>query len=476
MKNSEQIWDIVDEKAEPYIQLSDRVWGMPELCYAEHRSAAEHAAQLEAEGFRVSRGLAGIPTAVMGEIGEGGPVIAILGEYDALPGLSQEAGVAEPSPVEAGGSGHGCGHNLLGAASMLAAAAVKDWLAENGVPGRVRYYGCPAEEGGAAKGFMARAGLFEDVDVAICWHPAAFMGVNEPRSLANTRIDFHFKGRASHAAVAPHLGRSALDAIELMNVGVNYMREHMPSDARIHYAYLNAGGIAPNVVQAEATVRYLIRARDLPEMRRLIERVRKIGEGAALMTETSVETRVVGAVSNLLGNDPLERAMYDNLMRLGPPPFDEADRELAAKFQATLTEEDILAAYRRSGIPMDKPRALADFIVPIEAKGEGLGGSTDVGDVSWVVPTVQARGATYAVGTPGHSWQLTAQGKTAAAHKGMVHVAKAMAGVAIDVIQDKELLARAKEDHRARTEKQPYVCPIPAEAEPPLWMSSAAAA
>ena len=475
MKNSEQIWDIVDDKAPAYIDLSDRVWGMPELCYAEHRSAAEHAAQLEAEGFRVTRGLAGIPTAVMGEIGEGGPVIAILGEYDALPGLSQEAGVAEPSPVEPGGSGHGCGHNLLGAASMLAAAAVKDWLGTNGLPGRVRYYGCPAEEGGAAKGFMARAGAFDDVDIAICWHPAAFMGVTEPRSLANTRIDFQFTGRASHAAVAPHLGRSALDAVELMNVGVNYMREHMPSDARVHYAYLNAGGIAPNVVQASATVRYLIRARDLPEMRRLIDRVRKIAEGAALMTETTVETRVVGAVSNLLGNDPLERAMHDNLSRLGPPPFDEADRELAAKFQATLSEEDILAAYRRSGIPMDKPRALADFILPFGATGEGLGGSTDVGDVSWVVPTVQARGATYAIGTPGHSWQLTAQGKTAAAHKGMVHVAKAIAGVAIDAIRDKDLLARAKQDHRARTEKQPYVSPIPADAEPPLWMSDAAA-
>ena len=268
---------------------------------------------LEPQGFRVTRNVAGIPTAVMGEAGEGGPVIAILGEYDALPGLRQEAGVAEPKPLPGDGYGHGCGHNLLGSASMLAATAVKDYLAAHGIKGRVRYYGCPAEEGGAAKGFMARAGAFSDVDIAISWHPAAFSGVNEAVSLANTRIDFTFHGRASHAAAAPHLGRSALDAVELMNVGVNYMREHMPSDARVHYALLDAGGIAPNVVQARAKVRYLIRARELPELTRLIERVRKIAEGAALMTETRVESQVVSAVSNLLANTPLERAMHDNL-------------------------------------------------------------------------------------------------------------------------------------------------------------------
>ena len=228
----------------------------------------------------MTKNVAGIPTAVMGESGEDGPVIAILGEYDALPGLGQEAGVAEPKPLPGDGHGHACGHNLLGAASMLAATAVKDYLAAHGIKGRVRYYGCPAEEGGAAS-FMARAGVFSDVDVAISWHPAAFSGVNEAISLANTRIDFTFHGRAAHAAAAPHLGRSALDAVELMNVGVNYMREHMPSDARVHYALLDAGGIAPNVVQARAKVRYLIRAGDLPELTRLVGRVRKIARRRA---------------------------------------------------------------------------------------------------------------------------------------------------------------------------------------------------
>jgi len=471
VQNTEEIWSLVDARQEPFIQLSDRVWGTPELCYGEFQSCAAHTEMLEAQGFRVTKDIAGIPTAVMGEAGEGGPVIAILGEYDALPGLSQEAGVAEHRPLPGNGYGHGCGHNLLGSASLLAATAVKDYLAKNGIKGRVRYYGCPAEEGGAAKGFMARAGAFSDVDIAITWHPSAFAGVYEPVSLANTRIDFSFTGRASHAAAAPHLGRSALDAVELMNVGVNYMREHMPSDARVHYAVLDAGGIAPNVVQAHAKVRYLIRARNLPELTRLIERVRKIADGAALMTETSVKAQVVSAVSNLLGNGPLEKAMHDNLQRLGPPPFDDADRAFARKIQATLSEEDIESSFRRAGMPM-KDVPLCDEIIPQDAKSAPMMGSTDVGDVSWVVPTVQARGATYAIGTPGHSWQLTAQGKMPAAHKGMVHVAKVMAGTAVDALQDEVLIARAKADHQAKVSRTPYVCPLPDEIDPPIQMSA----
>jgi len=473
MRNDEQIWRLVDDRRAAYAEFSDKVWGTPELCYAEQKSCAEHVAMLEREGFRITRDVAGIPTAVMGEAGEGGPVIAILGEYDALPGLAQEAGVAEKRPIPGDGNGHGCGHNLLGAASLLAAAAVKDWLAANGIKARVRYYGCPAEEGGAAKGFMVRSGAFDDVDVAISWHPAAFSGVNEPISLANTRIDFSFAGRSAHAASSPHLGRSALDAVELMNVGVNYMREHMPSDARIHYAYLDAGGIAPNVVQAHAKVRYLIRARNLDELNGLVARVRKIADGAALMTETTVSTQVISAVSNLLGNTPLEQAMHDNFMRLGPPPFSDADRAFAAEIQKTLRDEDILSAYRRQGVTPETGKSLCDQIVPLGAKGAGMNGSTDVGDVSWKVPTVQARGATYAIGTPGHSWQVVAQGKTDAAHTGMLHVAKVMAGTAVDAIQDPALIAAAKADHQKRTGGKPYRSPLPADAKPALGMSLA---
>ena len=379
MQNSEQIWQLVDKRRDAYEALSDRIWEMPEICYTEFRSVAEHRAMLEQEGFRISENLAGMPTAIMGEAGEGGPVIAVLGEYDALPGLSQVAGIAEPEELVPGGHGHGCGHNMLGSAALLAAAAVKSYLAQHGIKGRVRYYGCPAEEGGAAKVFMVRAGHFEDVDIAITWHPAAINRVDDAISLANTRIDFSFKGRASHAAAAPHLGRSALDAVELMNVGVNYMREHMPSDARIHYAMIDGGGVAPNVVQAKATVRYAIRARDLPGMRPLIDRVTKVAQGAALMTETKLSLQVVSAVSNLLGNTPLEQAMQSQFDRLGPPPFDAADRKYAAEIQATLSPEDITSAYARVGMPARFDNPLCDFIVPYGTKGAAMMGSTDVG-------------------------------------------------------------------------------------------------
>ncbi len=334
MQNTHPIDAAIDTHRADLIGLSDRVWETPEILYQERQSCAEHTAMLRAKGFRVTETLAGIPTAVMGEAGQGGPVIAILGEYDALPGLSQVAGIAEPRPLVAGGHGHGCGHNLLGAAALLAACAVKDWLEATGTPGRVRYYGCPAEEGGAAKTFMVREGAFADVDAALCWHPDSITRVVDPWSLANTRMDFTFLGRASHAAMSPHLGRSALDAVELMNVGVNYLREHMVQDARIHYAYLDAGGTAPNVVQARAKVRYSIRAMKSSDMLALVERVKDVARGAALMTGTQVEMAVYSAVSSNLPNLTMDRLMDRVLNDLGPVPFDAEDRAYAARHAA----------------------------------------------------------------------------------------------------------------------------------------------
>ena len=468
MRNAEPIWERVEARRAPFVALADRVFDAPELLYRERRAVAEHEAMLRAEGFRVEAGVAGIPTAVVGEAGEGGPVVAILGEYDALPGLSQEAGVAEPRPVELGGAGHGCGHNLLGAAALLAASAVKDWLAEAGIEARVRYYGCPAEEGGAAKAFMVREGLFADVDAAITWHPASYTGVDDAHSLANTRIDFAFSGRSAHAAAAPELGRSALDACELMSVGVQYLREHVPDHARLHYAYLDAGGPAPNVVQARAVVRHLIRARDAAELAGLVERVRAIADGAALMTGTAVEPRVFSAVSSLLGNRPLEEAMQRELERLGPVPFDEDDRAFARAIRATLSPQDVAATFRRIGMTPDPDLPLCDFVAPLDRRGEGGDGSTDVGDVSWAVPLVQARVATCAVGTPFHTWQTTAQGKGPAAEKGMLHAAKVMAATAAALIRDPALLSAAREDHARHLAAQPYVCPLPPEAAPPI--------
>ena len=468
MRNEAVIWNHVEVHAPGLIGLSDRVWGMPETLYAEFRSAAEHTAMLRDKGFRVTEGAAGIPTAVIGEAGDGGPVIAILGEYDALPGLSQMAGIAEPREVEPGGNGHGCGHNLLGAAALLAACAVKDWLAATGTPGRVRYYGCPAEEGGAAKTFMVRAGLFDDVAAAVTWHPDSLTRVDPALSLANTRMDFTFTGRASHAAMSPHLGRSALDAVELKSVGVNYLREHVPQDARIHYAYLEAGGTAPNVVQARARVRYSIRALRLSEMLAIVERVKDVARGAALMTGTAVEMTVFSAVSNMLGNKVMERAMQAAMEDLGGVPFDAEDRAYAAQIQATLAPDDLTQPYRRVGMAPRPGEAMCDYVVPLEAQGEVMIGSTDVADVSWKVPLAQALVATHAIGTPAHTWQITAQGKAPAAHKGMTFAAKAMARVAERLIGEPALLAEAQAEHAARLAEEPYLCPIPPGTQPPL--------
>ncbi len=474
MKNTQPVWENVEAHKEDLIGMADRVWETPELLYGEYKSCAEHTAMLKQKGFRVTEGVAGIPTAVSGEAGEGGPVIAILGEYDALPGLSQVAGIAERKELVPGGNGHGCGHNLLGSAALLAATGLKDWLAETGTPGRVRYMGCPAEEGGAAKAFMVREGVFDDVDIAITWHPASMTRVDEMISLANTRIDFEFTGKSSHAAASPHLGRSALDAVQLMCVGVNYLREHMPDTDRVHYSILDAGGTAPNVVQGYAKARFVVRSRSLSGMRQLIERVRKVADGAAMMTETTVSSSVMSAVANMLPNQPLAEAMEKALQGLGGVPFDEADRVYAAQIQETLTDEDILAAYRLVGVPRRENYPLCDFVVPLDAQGEVLVGSTDVADVSWKVPTIQARVATHAIGTQLHTWQVTAQGQSPLAHKGMVYAAKAMAQTAVMAFSDPELRDAAHKAHQELLAEEPYVSPLPEDVRPPLQPRPAA--
>jgi aminobenzoyl-glutamate utilization protein B len=461
------VWDFIDRKTEVFTELSDRVWETPETCYMETQSAAAHREMLEAQGFRITDNVADIPTALIGEAGEGGPVIAFLGEYDALAGLSQKAGMTAHDPLVAGANGHGCGHNLLGTGSLLAATALKDWLEKTGTPGRVRYYGCPAEEGGAAKAFMVRAGAFADVDIAISWHPSNFFGVQRETSLANCRIDFTFTGRAAHAAAVPELGRSALDAVELMSVGVNYMREHMPSECRIHYAVLDTGGISPNVVQAHAKVRYVVRAPELSGLFALIERVKKVAEGAALMTETKMESTTLAGVSNLMVNTPLMDAMQDVCESMGPVEFDDKDRAFADAIQATLTPEDIAASWAQERL---EPRdiALADFVLPAHNEVRQMGGSTDVGDVSWVVPTVQAYGSTLAVGTQLHTWQVVTQGKSPLAHKGMVSVAKAMAATGLAALESEQLREAAWADLKKRRKGQEYRSPIPEGAEPPV--------
>ena len=385
-----------------------------------------------------------------------------------MAGLSQKADQFYQEPIKKGENGHGCGHNLLGSASMQAAVALRDWLRDSNLPGVVRYYGCPAEEGGAAKTFMVRDKVFEDVDAAITWHPGCLPGIVKGSSLANCRVDFTFEGKASHAAVSPHLGRSALDAIELMNVGVNYMREHMPDKARIHYAIIDGGGISPNVVQAKAKVRYVVRDETTPKMMELLERVKRIAKGAALMTETRVKTKILAGVSNLIYNETLGNIMQSNLDQLGAPEFSKEDHLYAKKYQDTLTRKDIESAYSHAGIELVEGQVLAETVVSGDVKPVDMGGSTDVADVSWVVPTVSLWGANYAIGTPFHSWQMTAQGKSSIAIKGMTHAAMVMAATGSDLMSNKTILDDAWSEHKKTVEKEGYMLPISLSASPPI--------
>ena len=466
--NKHVIWDFVSRNQKRFQELADKVWSTPETCYSEQNSMSAHVDELIYHGFSVTKGIANIPTAVVGEYGTDGPIIAFLGEYDALAGLSQKADVFHQDPIKKGANGHGCGHNLLGSASMQAAVALRDWLKDSNLPGVVRYYGCPAEEGGAAKTFMVRDKIFKDVDAAITWHPGCLPGIVKGSSLANCRVDFTFEGRASHAAVSPHLGRSALDAIELMNVGVNYMREHMPDKARIHYAMIDGGGISPNVVQAKAKVRYVVRDETTPKMMELLERVKEIAKGAALMTQTKVKTKILAGVSNLVYNETLGNVMQSNLDQLGAPEFSKEDHLYAKKYQDTLTRKDIESAYSHAGIDLVEGQVLAETVVAGDVKPVDMGGSTDVADVSWVVPTVSLWGANYAIGTPFHSWQMTAQGKSSIAIKGMTHAAMVMAATGSDLITNKKILADAWSEHNITIKRDAYVSPISPSASPPI--------
>ncbi len=457
-----------------FTTLSDSIWDFAELKFEERQSAGVLANALEENGFVVRRGVAGMDTAFIGEFGHGKPVIAFLGEFDALAGMSQMAGVAEAKPLQPDASGHGCGHNLLGVGSLMAAIALARHMKANNLPGTVRYYGCPGEEGGSGKTFMVRAGLFDDVDAALTWHPAPFNGVRSTNNLAVLEYFYRFKGVASHASNAAHLGRSALDAVELMNVGVNFLREHMPQDCRVHYAITDAGGKAANVVQAKAEVLYLIRA---PEMRQALDlaaRVDKVARGAAMMTETEVEIVFDTASTNLLPNITLETAMHENMVALGPIAFDEADQAFAKVIQDTFTEEAIKSSIRLYQIKGDVfSNGKIDGSTPLhlglrdfEGQSHFRAGSTDVGDVSWVTPTAQCWTPAWAIGTNPHTWQVVAQGKSPAAHKAMAHAAKTLASTGLSLMTSPELLESVKKEWLEKTEGSDYVCPIPAEVMP----------
>ena len=465
---------VIEEHADLFRGMADEIWENPELSLKEFRAAELYCGKLRELGFTVTENLCNIPTAFCGSFGSGRPVIGILGEFDALSGLSQKAGAAEPVPVTPGGNGHGCGHNLLGVGSLAAACAVKAWLEKSGGPGTVIFFGCPGEEGGAGKAFMARDGLWKKLDAALCWHPSDVNQVKTGTNNSSIQVLYKFTGKAAHAAGDPYNGRSALDAVELMNVGVQFLREHVTEDCRIHYAITDAGGVSPNVVQAKASVLYMVRANKVADSVKLQARVDDIARGAALMTGTEFERVFIDGTAELLPNFTIEQALYRNLEESGVPEYSREDLELAAALKASYPGSGISGVYGMRDpaiaktvrtLSQDGKKPVNDFIPPLYSTTQFSPGSTDVGDVSWLTPTSQIETVCWPAGVPGHSWQIVACGKSELAHKGMFLAAKVLAGTAVDLLSDGALLARARAEFEERSAGG-YVCPIEQDAVP----------
>ncbi|WP_217580669.1 MULTISPECIES: M20 family metallopeptidase [Lysinibacillus] len=460
MTSQSRLSQIIEDKREKLIEVSNQIWEYAETGFEEFKSAKLLCQTLAEEGFEVEQGVANIETAFIGSFGSGKPVIAFLGEFDALTGLSQNGGIAQPNPQQIGGNGHGCGHNLLGTGSLAAAIALRDYMQENNITGTVRYYGCPGEEIGGGKTFMAREGIFNDVDIALSWHPGTTNNIMSVATLACYEVYFKFKGKSAHAAASPHLGRSALDAVELMNIGVNYLREHIIPEARVHYAITNTGGSSPNVVQAEAEVLYFVRAPRVSQTDDIYQRICDIARGAALMTGTEVDIDLASALSNVIPNTTLEQVMYDNFVKLGTPSYTDAELHFAEAIRETLSEEEKKMDVQRNQKLAGK--AIADVIDPFMSDAF-MAGSTDVGDVSWIVPTAQCMTACEPLGTPLHTWQIVATGTTSLAHKGMLHAGKILAATALEILQQPELIEQAQAELVDRRAGEVYTSPLPSD-------------
>lgn len=454
---------------------SDAIFDYAETAFEEYRSAACLKELLTRNGFSLrAEEIAGLKTAFCAEAGTGEPLIAFLGEYDALPDLSQEAGVCTPSPIVEHGPGHGCGHHVLGTAAAGAAIATWDFLKRNNKSGTVRFYGCPAEEGGAGKAFMARAGAFEGVDAALTWHATDDNNVWSMNFLASLNARFHFTGISAHAASQGHIGRSALEGVELMSVGANYLRGHVERDVCINYAVIDAGGTAANNFPAKATVSYKIRANTMAKAHAALARLCDIANGAALMSGTTVEFEHISGSSELIPNRTLERLLHEKLMEVGSVPYTQKDWDFAAQIRETFPENaeestcntlSMLYGDAASAlIPQIRGKAINDIVYPYVPIAMAKYGSTDVCDVSWFTPVAQVTTACYAKDTPGHSWFEVAQGKQPLCHNGMINAAKTLALTAAALFAAPEKLSAVQAEWADRRSQKTYHCPVPEHA------------
>lgn len=476
MSSAKFVKEVLEKKKTEVERLSDQIFDLAETGFHEFQTVRLYEEALRKEGFEVECGLAGMPTAFRASYGSGKPAVGFLAEYDALPKLSQMGGCTVRKPAEGENpDGHGCGHNLLGAGAFGAALAVKEWLKDHPEAGRVVLFGCPSEEKGNGKTIMAREGVFDGLDAAFTWHPDTVNTVVSYSTLANVSVFFYFKGVTSHAAAAPEMGRSALDAAELMSVGVNYLREHIPSSARVHYAYRDVGGIAPNVVQGHSCVHYYIRAPKAWQVQEIYKRVTEVAEGAAKMTGTEVSWELYAGLSDFMPNHALSEVLQSSLEEVGAPVFDEEDFALARRFfYETASKEELEgkkeALKKRYGAEaleklLEKP--LDTGIMPLIWNGQVLSGSTDVGDASYVVPTAMMSTATATLGTAPHTWQMTAHGNTEIAHKAVMTAAEAMGLAGIRVLEHPDIAEAALKELHEETNGV-YVCPIPGEIGPRL--------
>jgi len=459
----------IEENHTRIIEISDAIWEFAELGLIEFKSSGLLAEELERYGFKVEKGIAGMPTAFVASWGDAKPVLGIMGEYDALPGLSQKK-IPRKEAVEPGRPGHGCGHNIHGTSGMAAAIAVQKTMEKQGFEGTIKFFGCPAEENFNGKIFMVRDGYFRGVDAVISHHPGTMNAATLESCLAVNSVKFHFHGKTAHAGGSPDQGRSALDAVELMNVGVNFLREHVIQDARIHYMIEN-GGQQPNIVPDYARSWYYIRAPERRQVAFIDDWICDIAAGAAKMTRTELRREFIGGIYNIIPNRTIAETIVQNMREIGTPTYTAKEITFAEDIAKTIEPEMKREQLRKSKRPSWEKlveKVMDDEVPDPWGEGDMSHGSTDVGDVSWQTPTVEFNSATWVLGTPGHSWQNVAQSGVGLGHKSLIFAAKVMAATVIDLLTDAKLLKRATHEHRCRLGEQTYQPVIAPDAKPPL--------
>ncbi len=470
----ETAWGWIDQNQKRITEVADTIWGYAELGLTETKSSKLLQDELRKHGFKVEAGVASMPTAFVATWGSGKPVIGVMGEFDALPGISNKV-VPEKVPLREGAPGHGCGHHIHGTSGVAGAIAARYAMEKAKAKGTIKFFGTPAEENFVGKVFMVRAGLFDDVDAVISHHPDSVNAATVGSSTAVNGVKFHYYGKTSHAAGSPEQGRSALDAIELMNVGVNYLREHVIQEARFHYV-IEVGGGQPNVVPDYARSWYYIRAPQRDQLDSIYKRIIKIAEGAALMTETTLKVEFIMGLYNLIPNRAVAEAITANMKEIGAPRHTAEELEFAKKINAGLDRQVKIDDLKRQKVPTWERYAdmeMADDVLDPYGEDYCSAGSTDVGDVSWVVPAVEYNTATYPLGSPAHSWQWVACGTTGLGHKSLIFSSKVTAGTVLDLLTKSEIVKKAKEEHAKRLAGKRYVSPIPAEIGPPLEIAKA---